>query len=113
PPGPEGSNGSGQVGRRRGAGVGHRHFGQGRWAPGCWTEAHANATSRDYDSRAHDGYGGAEPRSTSHASALSAASASYPLPLYDGTPWSGIHNPAGGAPVCQNTSIGMPPRGYQ
>ena len=25
----------------------------------------------------------------------------------------GQPQPLGGAPVCQNTSIGMPPRGYQ
>ena len=35
------------------------------------------------------------------------------LPLYAGTPCSGNHSPAGGPPVCQNTSMGMPPRGYQ
>ena len=29
------------------------------------------------------------------------------------TSCGGIHTPSGGAPVCQNTSIGMPPRGYQ
>ena len=28
-------------------------------------------------------------------------------------PGPGIQRPSGGAPVCQNTSIGMPPRGYQ
>ncbi len=36
-----------------------------------------------------------------------------PRPRYGGTPWSGTQAPSGGAPVCQNTSIGMPPRGYQ
>jgi len=29
------------------------------------------------------------------------------------TPCGGIHTPAGRRPACQNTSIGMPPRGYQ
>ena len=36
-----------------------------------------------------------------------------PRPRYDGTPCSGIQSPAGALPVCQKTSIGMPPRGYQ
>ena len=36
-----------------------------------------------------------------------------PPPAIGGTPWSGSQRPAGGAPVCQKTSIGMPPRGYQ
>ena len=39
--------------------------------------------------------------------------AAHHRPRYGGTPWSGSHSPLGGAPVCQNTSIGMPPRGYQ
>ena len=39
--------------------------------------------------------------------------ARYPRPRYGATPCSGSHTPSGGAPVCQNTSIGMPPRGYQ
>ncbi len=30
-----------------------------------------------------------------------------------GTPWSGTQTPLGSFPVCQNTSIGIPPRGYQ
>src|SRR3954462_14182710 len=30
-----------------------------------------------------------------------------------GTPWSGSQTLRGGSPLCQNTSIGMPPRGYQ
>ena len=29
------------------------------------------------------------------------------------TPWSGSHRFFGSSPVCQNTSMGMPPRGYQ
>jgi len=37
----------------------------------------------------------------------------YPRPRYGATPWSGSHRPAGGVPVCQKTSMGMPPRGYQ
>ena len=32
---------------------------------------------------------------------------------YGATPWSGTHTPFGCLPRCQNTSIGMPPRGYQ
>ncbi len=39
--------------------------------------------------------------------------ADQPRPRYDATPCSGNHSPRGGGPVCQNTSIGMPPRGYQ
>ena len=38
---------------------------------------------------------------------------SHPRPRYVATPWSGTHNPSGTTPDCQNTSIGMPPRGYQ
>ena len=34
-------------------------------------------------------------------------------PPYGATPWSGSHRPSGGGPDCQNTSIGIPPRGYQ
>ena len=37
----------------------------------------------------------------------------YPRPRYGGTPWSGSHIPAGNLPVCQKTSMGIPPRGYQ
>ena len=29
------------------------------------------------------------------------------------TPWSGTQTSFGSLPACQNTSIGMPPRGYQ
>ena len=36
-----------------------------------------------------------------------------PRPRYGATSCGGIQAPSGGAPVCQNTSIGMPPRGYQ
>ena len=36
-----------------------------------------------------------------------------PRPRYGATPWSGSQTSAGQMPVCQNTSIGMPPRGYQ
>src|SRR6187549_3468799 len=36
----------------------------------------------------------------------------YPRPRYGATPCSGTHMPLGSLPVCQNTSIGMPPRGY-
>ena len=36
-----------------------------------------------------------------------------PRPRYGDTPWSGSHRPSGGGPLCQKTSIGMPPRGYQ
>src|SRR5690606_7399625 len=36
-----------------------------------------------------------------------------PRPRYGATPWSGSHSPSGGGPLCQNTSIGLPPRGYQ
>ena len=36
-----------------------------------------------------------------------------PRPRYGATPWSGSHRPSGGGPLCQKTSIGMPPRGYQ
>lgn len=34
-------------------------------------------------------------------------------PRYGATPVSGSQIVFGGSPVCQNTSIGMPPRGYQ
>ena len=37
----------------------------------------------------------------------------HPRPRYGATPWSGSHRSAGAAPDCQNTSIGIPPRGYQ
>ena len=37
----------------------------------------------------------------------------YPRPRYGTTSWGGTQAPSGGVPVCQNTSIGMPPRGYQ
>jgi hypothetical protein len=36
-----------------------------------------------------------------------------PRPRYGATLWSGTQTPFGSRPVCQNTSIGMPPRGYQ
>ncbi len=39
--------------------------------------------------------------------------ANHPRPRYGATPCSGSHKSAGAAPVCQNTSIGIPPRGYQ
>jgi len=35
------------------------------------------------------------------------------LARYGGTPWSGRNTFFGNSPVCQNTSMGMPPRGYQ
>jgi nitroreductase len=34
-------------------------------------------------------------------------------PRYVSTPWSGNQRPSGAGPVCQNTSIGIPPRGFQ
>jgi thiamine-phosphate pyrophosphorylase len=37
----------------------------------------------------------------------------HPRPRQGATPGSGSHTFAGGLPVCQKTSIGMPPRGYQ
>jgi NAD(P)-dependent dehydrogenase (short-subunit alcohol dehydrogenase family) len=37
----------------------------------------------------------------------------YPRPRYPGTSCVGIQTPSGGAPLCQKTSIGIPPRGYQ
>src|SRR5262249_34073308 len=36
-----------------------------------------------------------------------------PRPREGATPWRGSQTPAGSLPACQNTSIGMPPRGYQ
>ena len=36
-----------------------------------------------------------------------------PRARYGGTPWSGSQRSSGGFPVCQNTSMGMPPRGNQ
>ena len=40
-------------------------------------------------------------------------SARQPRPRYGATPVSGTQAPSGAGPVCQNTSIGMPPRGNQ
>ncbi len=37
----------------------------------------------------------------------------YPRARYVATPWSGTQVPVGNFPACQNTSIGMPPRGWK
>src|SRR4030088_555609 len=44
---------------------------------------------------------------------LAIVAAAHPRPRYGTTPGSGSHTLAGSFPVCQKTSIGMPPRGYQ
>jgi hypothetical protein len=37
----------------------------------------------------------------------------YSRPRYALTPGSGAHTSSGSLPACQNTSIGMPPRGWK
>ena len=44
---------------------------------------------------------------------LAIVAGAHPRAREGATPWSGNHTFAGNLPVCQNTSIGMPPRGYQ
>ncbi len=60
--------------------------------------------------------GGGEPygiEAEGESGGADAGRRAHPRPRYVGTPCSGTQTPGGTAAVCQNTSIGMPPRGYQ
>ena len=48
-----------------------------------------------------------------HRDFLDVPQACYSRPRYALTPGSGAHTSPGSVPLCQNTSIGMPPRGWK